>query len=140
MIRRPPRSTLFPYTTLFRGSFALAQDVWQPVMIENLLEFRSGLPNRQGSASPDHPRSLETGNTPPRAPRINECLDNVPRGRAAGLLRFVGQIRAAGLAGAMERSISHRIRRSGNETSDKDLRDADSRHVVGGRRQPARAG
>src|SRR5258708_22189565 len=51
MIRRPPRSTLFPYTTLFRSSFALAQDVWQPVMIENLLEFRSGLPNRQGSAS-----------------------------------------------------------------------------------------
>src|SRR6266853_6860777 len=26
MIRRPPRSTLFPYTTLFRSSFGSAQD------------------------------------------------------------------------------------------------------------------
>src|SRR5256885_7448114 len=26
MIRRPPRSTLFPYTTLFRSNFALAFD------------------------------------------------------------------------------------------------------------------
>src|SRR2546422_11493522 len=26
MIRRPPRSTLFPYTTLFRSPFALARD------------------------------------------------------------------------------------------------------------------
>src|SRR5258707_2066943 len=25
MIRRPPRSTLFPYTTLFRSSFTLAE-------------------------------------------------------------------------------------------------------------------
>src|SRR5438034_8818341 len=27
MIRRPPRSTLFPYTTLFRSNDALAQDL-----------------------------------------------------------------------------------------------------------------
>src|SRR2546430_4480712 len=27
MIRRPPRSTLFPYTTLFRSDIALAQPV-----------------------------------------------------------------------------------------------------------------
>src|SRR2546430_12120421 len=30
MIRRPPRSTLFPYTTLFRSGFACAHDrLWQ---------------------------------------------------------------------------------------------------------------
>src|SRR6266566_6546468 len=29
MIRRPPRSTLFPYTTLFR-SFCIGQAVWRP--------------------------------------------------------------------------------------------------------------
>src|SRR2546430_13076688 len=29
MIRRPPRSTLFPYTTLFRSDFQLAQSVHQ---------------------------------------------------------------------------------------------------------------
>src|SRR2546421_2245942 len=28
MIRRPPRSTLFPYTTLFRSVFALVVLVW----------------------------------------------------------------------------------------------------------------
>src|SRR2546430_10098355 len=30
MIRRPPRSTLFPYTTLFRSVFAVE---WQPDLI-----------------------------------------------------------------------------------------------------------
>src|SRR2546427_6827654 len=31
MIRRPPRSTLFPYTTLFRSELALSIDaVWHP--------------------------------------------------------------------------------------------------------------
>src|SRR3989441_6870677 len=29
MIRRPPRSTLFPYTTLFRSLGFYAQDQWQ---------------------------------------------------------------------------------------------------------------
>src|SRR2546430_4462717 len=28
MIRRPPRSTLFPYTTLFRSHEAISQDQW----------------------------------------------------------------------------------------------------------------
>src|SRR2546426_9369028 len=28
MIRRPPRSTLFPYTTLFRSPAAIKQRVW----------------------------------------------------------------------------------------------------------------
>src|SRR2546425_4167769 len=27
MIRRPPRSTLFPYTTLFRSAFSLAPEI-----------------------------------------------------------------------------------------------------------------
>src|SRR2546429_3571413 len=31
MIRRPPRSTLFPYTTLFRSHLALAPDREDPV-------------------------------------------------------------------------------------------------------------
>src|SRR3989442_5514744 len=29
MIRRPPRSTLFPYTTLFRSSFFRSRLTWQ---------------------------------------------------------------------------------------------------------------
>src|SRR5258707_4531317 len=31
MIRRPPRSTLFPYTTLFRSDFTLAPETAAPV-------------------------------------------------------------------------------------------------------------
>src|SRR5437899_4387925 len=31
MIRRPPRSTLFPYTTLFRSDVVVAQDVFHSV-------------------------------------------------------------------------------------------------------------
>src|SRR2546426_6728193 len=30
MIRRPPRSTLFPYTTLFRSGFQLSHDAGTP--------------------------------------------------------------------------------------------------------------
>src|SRR2546427_12572135 len=32
MIRRPPRSTLFPYTTLFRSLYFVAMDRWQLVL------------------------------------------------------------------------------------------------------------
>src|SRR5689334_23764645 len=31
MIRRPPRSTLFPYTTLFRSSERIAGSDWRPM-------------------------------------------------------------------------------------------------------------
>src|SRR3712207_6889070 len=30
MIRRPPRSTLFPYTTLFRSSYRASASSWAP--------------------------------------------------------------------------------------------------------------
>src|SRR5687767_15495318 len=45
MIRRPPRSTLFPYTTLFRSS-AVGEDQKKPVLA--VLMGREGLP--QGRA------------------------------------------------------------------------------------------
>src|SRR2546430_8140320 len=35
MIRRPPRSTLFPYTTLFRSEFA----VWVPKLLQKLQQI-----------------------------------------------------------------------------------------------------
>src|SRR5256884_7983955 len=37
MIRRPPRSTLFPYTTLFRSGLALGRDPVETVKEEDLL-------------------------------------------------------------------------------------------------------
>src|SRR3712207_8816374 len=39
MIRRPPRSTLFPYTTLFRSAFMVAPD-WQGVGLGSALQDR----------------------------------------------------------------------------------------------------
>src|SRR2546430_13280197 len=42
MIRRPPRSTLFPYTTLFRSRFLVARHLF-----ENLCEARIRLQIRQ---------------------------------------------------------------------------------------------
>src|SRR3712207_9053384 len=42
MIRRPPRSTLFPYTTLFRSAFAHRFSVGLPfVFPDNSLDFPS---------------------------------------------------------------------------------------------------
>src|SRR3712207_9398495 len=42
MIRRPPRSTLFPYTTLFRSTFApgiTLQTVTVPIIADTLAEL-----------------------------------------------------------------------------------------------------
>src|SRR5256886_12598405 len=38
MIRRPPRSTLFPYTTLFRSVFAKVADLTSREQTEHLLK------------------------------------------------------------------------------------------------------
>src|SRR5256886_3653498 len=38
MIRRPPRSTLFPYTTLFRSADAITQAAFDPEELEREIE------------------------------------------------------------------------------------------------------
>src|SRR5947208_5544639 len=54
MIRRPPRSTLFPYTTLFRSRFGA--DLWDPIQRRHLA--RLSLPRSEEHTSelqsPDH--------------------------------------------------------------------------------------
>src|SRR5258708_15120851 len=40
MIRRPPRSTLFPYTTLFRSWFGVGLDNYQYITHERVKEWR----------------------------------------------------------------------------------------------------
>src|SRR5687767_15686178 len=62
MIRRPPRSTLFPYTTLFRSALRAA--------LRRLLRLR--VPSRPGEAAlveleGPHARAAEAG--APRSPR-----------------------------------------------------------------------
>src|SRR2546429_9987462 len=54
MIRRPPRSTLFPYTTLFRSHFIYLPGVpCRPLF----LRFRSGLSHRR---SEEHTSELQS--------------------------------------------------------------------------------
>src|SRR2546430_10099134 len=45
MIRRPPRSTLFPYTTLFRS--AILTGIGTVMVDDPLLSDRTGLPRRR---------------------------------------------------------------------------------------------
>ena len=46
MIRRPPRSTLFPYTTLFRSRLALGEEdiearpVWKPMHVQPVFDCK----------------------------------------------------------------------------------------------------
>src|SRR5258708_23957581 len=59
MIRRPPRSTLFPYTTLFRSR--AADDVaWRAARRAAAGTHRTGDPHR-GSGRPEDPREARAG-------------------------------------------------------------------------------
>src|SRR3712207_8317147 len=70
MIRRPPRSTLFPYTTLFRSSDLLDDEV----------RFSSTISGRQRVCRPIDPH-LPTGD-PPHDRRSHAALgDDVPPDR-----------------------------------------------------------
>src|SRR3712207_8899218 len=59
MIRRPPRSTLFPYTTLFRSVYVGLVDVVGP----------DGVEGRDVARHPAHERGQERGQTYPEHPR-----------------------------------------------------------------------
>src|SRR3712207_7207380 len=54
MIRRPPRSTLFPYTTLFRSNVLVAGEELRelPAQVERALEVWLNLREVIGRASP----------------------------------------------------------------------------------------
>src|SRR2546427_12051636 len=62
MIRRPPRSTLFPYTTLFRSvrpyGAALAVD---PMAAGALQSFKQGPPSGDGRVGPFHGPEIAEG-------------------------------------------------------------------------------
>src|SRR3989442_3845377 len=49
MIRRPPRSTLFPYTTLFRSQLAGSAISWQNKTLPGTTAFAAELPAGQPS-------------------------------------------------------------------------------------------
>src|SRR5438132_3155439 len=92
MIRRPPRSTLFPYTTLFRSSRRRStistSSAWSPSAIRRADTWRSG-PRAAGGRSEEHTSELQshsdlvcrlllekkkTKQQPTQTPQLTHCL------------------------------------------------------------------
>src|SRR3712207_7962117 len=67
MIRRPPRSTLFPYTTLFRSLSARPHPVLRPVEAHHLL---GALDGHVGDAARDGEAFSIVGARPPQRPSV----------------------------------------------------------------------
>src|SRR5256885_9692914 len=59
MIRRPPRSTLFPYTTLFRSGKAGRGQLDGNVLQQQLAPCRAGVDHGHQGAAPGQDRSEE---------------------------------------------------------------------------------
>src|SRR3712207_7961160 len=86
MIRRPPRSTLFPYTTLFRSDFGGTAPPRVSQFLETVknssLNTSFQIQNNQSRAhTPSHPllRSLTWGHRPPdrKSTRLNSSHANI---------------------------------------------------------------
>src|SRR2546422_6252082 len=94
MIRRPPRSTLFPYTTLFRSLVAVAEHRPSPQLLEAPVEDRHACLDQRPSLcgrSEEHTSELqsrlhlvcrlllEKKKNTRNSRRIDEaCMSNVP--------------------------------------------------------------
>src|SRR2546429_1445984 len=59
MIRRPPRSTLFPYTTLFRSLVRLAE-VARPLLIDDVTEAWRHVASLPPPRSEEHTSELQS--------------------------------------------------------------------------------
>src|SRR2546426_8365588 len=100
MIRRPPRSTLFPYTTLFRSN----QQVADPV--QDFAPHRRGGPGPFGEAAP---RGLD-GAPHVLGPRLGEQADQVgPLGGVAVLEVVVAGRRGPPAGGEGPKALSHHV-------------------------------
>src|SRR2546429_4109448 len=71
MIRRPPRSTLFPYTTLFRSQSEIRN--------ENVLEEHHGRPSVRARVHPSSRHHRTTGRRAARAGRGRRDADERAR-------------------------------------------------------------
>src|SRR5258708_22267556 len=62
MIRRPPRSTLFPYTTLFRSTFRIAaSDYLDPLFLPRLVaQVEEGVEHVGAQRSEEHTSELQS--------------------------------------------------------------------------------
>src|SRR2546426_11222953 len=83
MIRRPPRSTLFPYTTLFRSRLRLdAQGRSETIDADLVIHGGGRVPNTEGLDL----RTANVATEPDGGVRVNEFLQSItnPRVYAAG--------------------------------------------------------
>src|SRR5687767_15900922 len=107
MIRRPPRSTLFPYTTLFRSLPRLA---WRHVRNRRTVLQVAGSQRRPGpaperdAAPAERPRARLGGGRVLPGPRPGRLVEGVAlqRGPAPGLGRRRGGPRRRRAGGARE--------------------------------------
>src|SRR5258707_2633213 len=60
MIRRPPRSTLFPYTTLFRSNRALVAAGTQAIRMSTGVELQVMMPVVNAPRSEEHTSELQS--------------------------------------------------------------------------------
>src|SRR5260370_30720301 len=61
MIRRPPRSTLFPYTTLFRSAFAAFRtEINDPVRLGDQIQVMLDHQHRMSGRSEEHTSELQS--------------------------------------------------------------------------------
>src|SRR2546430_12437531 len=60
MIRRPPRSTLFPYTTLFRSVFTPAQHTDSVLDVSGFQEFDAAKLHERNVRSEEHTSELQS--------------------------------------------------------------------------------
>src|SRR2546423_2383056 len=88
MIRRPPRSTLFPYTTLFRSGTVAA--------------YRRQLTDQAGTAAPQHPGRRRPG---VRLARLVHVAGEQPERDGGQLARGIGAGRPAHLLRPDEREL-----------------------------------
>src|SRR5258707_10622765 len=74
MIRRPPRSTLFPYTTLFRSSIVLAQDADKANGVKT---FQGHQETVYGVAFSNDGKQLLTSSLDRKSTRLNSSHANI---------------------------------------------------------------
>src|SRR6266853_1185786 len=93
MIRRPPRSTLFPYTTLFRSAAVLLQRR-RPVSLAHLVARRAGADpgleprsrvGLRGILADARPRGRNTARDPRRGDDLEGTARLEPRRSPRGL-------------------------------------------------------
>src|SRR3712207_7193600 len=85
MIRRPPRSTLFPYTTLFRSLAAFLISLWGFVALEgrklraqsDFLRGAGGLPAPSGPVGLSAPSQEPLAGADRKSTRLNSSHANI---------------------------------------------------------------